>query len=84
MAKFPRKRTGEFLRIVFGQLMDKPEGMQAKDILAHIPQETEMSEYEMGFYPSTPNSPRYVKITRFATIGCGWLASQRERSLVYH
>ena len=65
-----------------GLLMEKPEGMQAKDILAYIPQATELSEYEMGYYPSTPNSPRIEKIIRFATIGCvkaGWQVKEKGR-----
>ena len=37
MADITRRRTGEFLRLVFDLLWDKTEGVQAKDILDTIP-----------------------------------------------
>jgi len=82
MADITRKRTGEFLRIVFEQLWDKTEGLPAKDILDAIPNSIQLTEYEKGFYLSTPNSPRYEKIIRFATIDlvhAGWLVKSKGR-----
>ena len=58
MADITRRRTGEFLRIVFKVLWEKPEGLPAKDVLAAIPDSIQLTEYEKGYYPSTPNSPR--------------------------
>ena len=68
MSDISRARTGEFLRIVFELLWNKPEGLQAKEILDTIPKKTELTEYEEGYYKSTPSSPRFEKIVRFATI----------------
>lgn len=80
MPEITRKRTGELLRIVFKYLLDKPEGRPAKEILAHIPQATTLSEYESGYYQSTPGSPRFEKIVRFATIDtvkAGWIVKSK-------
>jgi len=82
MADITRRRTGEFLRHVFEQLWDKPEGLPAKDILDAIPKSIKLTEYESGYYPSTPNSLRFEKIVRFATIDlvhAGWLVKSKGR-----
>jgi restriction system protein len=82
MADITRRRSGEFLRCVLKQLWDKPEGLQAKDILEAIPKSITLTEFEKGFYPSTPNSPRYQKIIRFGTIGlvhAGWMVKSKGR-----
>jgi len=82
MADITRRRTGEFLRIIFDLLWDKTEGLPAKEILDAIPNSIQLTEYEKGFYPSSPNSPRYEKIIRFATIDlvkAGWLVKSKGR-----
>lgn len=82
MSEISRRRTGEFLRIIFEMLWEKPEGLQAKEILDSIPGKTQLTEYEKGFYSSTPNSPRFEKIIRFATIDlvkAGWLVKSKGR-----
>jgi restriction system protein len=82
MADINRRRTGELLRITFELLWDRPEGMQAKDILEAIAHKTTLSEYERGHYPSSPDAPRYHKIIRFATIvlvKAAWLVKVKGR-----
>lgn len=82
MAEITRQRTGQFLRIIFKLLLDIPDGLPAKDILAEIPKALPLSEYESGYYPSAPNSPRFEKIIRFATIDlvkAGWLVKSNGR-----
>jgi len=82
MADITRRRTGEFLRFVFELLWDKPDGLPAKVILDAIPNSIKLSEYESGYYASTPNSPRFEKIVRFATIDlvhAGWLVKSKGR-----
>jgi restriction system protein len=74
------RRQGELVRTVFEVLWDKPEGMPAKDVLEHLPSKLEFSDFELGSYPSAPQSPRYHKITRFATIAtvkAGWLEKRK-------
>lgn len=82
MAKITNKRTGTFLREVMKLLLEKEEGLKAKDILNHLGNIFELSEYEKGFYPSTPNDPRYTKIVRFGTVDlvkAGWLTKNKGR-----
>jgi restriction system protein len=82
MAKITTKRTGTFLREVMRLLWDKEEGIKAKDILNHLGDTFELTEYEKGFYPSTPNDPRYTKIVRFGTVDlvkAGWLTKNKGR-----
>jgi restriction system protein len=82
VAEITPGRIGEFLRIVFDLLWNKPEGLPATEILAQIPKSTPLSEYENGFFPSAPNAPRYEKIIRLATIPlvkAGWLVKNKGR-----
>jgi len=82
MAEITRQRTGLFLRVIFKLLMDKPDGLPAKDILAEIPKTIPLTEYENGYYSSTPNSTRFERIVRFATIDlvkAGWLVKNKGR-----
>ena len=80
MANITPRRNGEFLRHIFGTLTDQPEGMQAKDVLAKLGEDIEMTEFERGSYPSAPERPRYNKIARFATVSvvkAGWLIKNK-------
>jgi restriction system protein len=82
MADITRRRTGELLRIVFDLLWNEPEGLPAKEILDQIPQKIRLTDYESGYYASTPNSPRFEKIVRFATIDlvkAGWIVKSKGR-----
>ena len=82
MADINPQRTGEFLRIVFELLWDKVDGMPAKEVLAAIPAVIQLSEYESGIYPSTPEHLRYEVIIRFATlplVKAGWLVKNKGR-----
>lgn len=85
MAEITRPRTGIFLREVFRILINKPEGMPAKEVLAELPKAIPLTEYESGYYPSAPNSPRIDKIVRFATIGVvksGWMVKTKGKWFV--
>jgi len=82
MAEINSHRSGQFLQIIFKLLPNKPDGLPAKDILLTIPDQIKLSEFETGYYPSTPNSQRFEKIVRFATIGAvkaGWLVKNKGR-----
>jgi restriction system protein len=83
MTNITRKmRTGQFMRIVLQLLLDKPEGLPAKEVLSAIPDRITLTDFEKGYYSSTPNSPRFEKIVRFATIGlvkAGWLVKSQGR-----
>ncbi len=82
MPEITRQRTGQFLQVVFKLLLDKPEGLPAKEVLAEIPKKVALTEYENGYYPSSLNSQRFGKIVRFATIDlvkAGWLVKSKGR-----
>lgn len=85
MPEITHQRTGQFLRFIYKLLIDKSEGLPAKDILSETSKAIPLTEYESGYYPSTPNSPRFEKIVRFATIAlvkAGWLVKSKGRWFV--
>jgi restriction system protein len=70
------KRVGELLRSVFEILWNKPDGMQAKEVLSLIPKTIQLTEEELRYSAAT-NLPRYERVVRLATIPivyAGWLA----------
>jgi restriction system protein len=80
MAEVTKRRTGEFLRILFGILDKYPEGLQANRALAELESKVTLSEYEAGLYDS--GGRRFEKIVRFATVDCvkaGWLLKSKGR-----
>ncbi len=80
MGNINQRRSGEFLREVCKFIYDKPEGIQAKEILDHIAEVIPLTDYEKGSYSSVPNDLRYTKIIRFATIGlvkAGWMLKNK-------
>ncbi|HEU0295741.1 MAG TPA: restriction endonuclease [Anaerolineales bacterium] len=82
MPEITRQRMGLFLRFICELLMDKPDGLPAKDILDLIPKSIPLNEFESGYYPSNPNTPRYQKLIRFGTIDlvkAGWLVKNKGR-----
>jgi restriction system protein len=82
MADVTLSRVGELLRSVLELLWNKPDGLPAKDVLAYLPQVTELTEYEKGYAPPT-NIPRYERIVRLATIPlvqAGWLVKNNKGS----
>jgi hypothetical protein len=58
MAEITSQRSGQLLRVIFELLIDKPDGLQTKDILSEIPKTIQLTEFESGYYPYTPNSQR--------------------------
>ncbi len=79
MPDVTRRRTGELLRVLFGILMDKPEGLPARDALVGLEGAVKLTPYEAGTYES---GRRFEKIVRFATVDCvkaGWLLKQKGR-----
>ncbi len=75
MTEITLSRIGELLRSVLELLWNKPEGLPARDIIAILPEITQLSEYEKGYSPPN-NIPRYERIARLATLPlfrAGWL-----------
>lgn len=82
MPEITRERAGELVRGVFGILLDTPEGLGAREVLARLERAVPPTEYEKSFYPNRPNVRRYEKIVRFSTIGpvkAGWMVKSKGR-----
>ncbi len=80
MADITLSRIGELLRSVLELLWSKPEGMSAREILAFLPEITQLTDYEKGFSPSS-NTPRYERIIRLSTVPlvkAGWLVKNNK------
>src|SRR5436853_2302239 len=78
MAEITRRRTGELLRKLCALLTAHPDGMQAREALATLASQVQLTEHEKGFYES--GGRRFEKIVRFATVDCvkaGWLLKQK-------
>jgi restriction system protein len=78
MPEVTRRRTGELLRKLFEVLIKYPEGLQARDALAHVAASVSMTEHESGTYAA--GTRRFEKIVRFATIDAvkaGWLLKSK-------
>lgn len=83
MAKTPgisMARQGELLRAVFQILIEHPDGMPGREVLARMQLLVPPTEYERGNYESSPNENRGVIATRFWTVNCvkaGWMVKGR-------
>jgi restriction system protein len=78
MADITIRRTGELLQKLFGILTEHPDGIRARDALALLRNQVELTEYEKGEY--TSGGPRFDKIVRFATVDCvkaGWMVKEK-------
>ena len=78
MAEVTKARTGKLLRMLFGILSAQPDGMKARDALAALIEQIEMTPYEAGDYPT--GGRRFEKIVRFATVDtvkAGWLVKDK-------
>lgn len=78
MPEITRRRTGELLRKLFEILTQHPDGMRAKEALAALASQVQLTEHEKGDY--AVGGRRFEKIVRFATIDCvkaGWLVKTK-------
>jgi restriction system protein len=81
MTEITPQRIGEFLRIVILLLWQESAGLPVGDIMAFIPQATQLTEYEKEVLPST-HTPRYARVIRLATtpyVKAGWLMKSKGR-----
>ena len=83
MAKTPgisMARQGELLRAVFQILIEHPDGIPGREVLARMQTLVPPTEYERGNYKASPNENRGVIATRFWTVNCvkaGWMVKGR-------
>jgi restriction system protein len=65
---------------VFEILMEHPDGLRAKEVLARLEKSVPPTEFEQATYPKNPDQRRFEKIVRFSTINtvkAGWLVKDK-------
>lgn len=85
MAEITRQRQGQLVRKAFEVLMEYPEGLPAREVIARVEKELGPTPFEQSHYASNPRIRRFDKILRFSTIGpvkAGWLVKQRGQWLL--
>jgi restriction system protein len=78
MPEITRRRNGELLRKLFQILLEQPEGLPAREALARLRSQVQLTEYEEGHFES--GQPRFDQIVRFTTVDAskaGWLLKQK-------
>lgn len=78
MPNVSKRRTGEFIRILYGILKTQPEGMRAAEALAQLEKKVTLTDYEASDYES--GGRRFERIVRFGTIvhvKAGWLVKEK-------
>jgi restriction system protein len=80
MAEITARRQGEMIQVLFQILAAEPDGLQAKEAIARVEGQLNLTPFERSTFPKNPDLVRFPKILRFATINsvkAGWL---RKRS----
>jgi restriction system protein len=75
-----RHRQGELLQAVFAVLIEHPEGLPGRDVLAEMAKRVPLNEYELGSYASSPDESRAFRSIRFHTVNCvkaGWMVKTK-------
>ena len=78
MPEVTLRRTGELIRILFQILLEHPQGLPGRDVLAKLRSQVKLTEHEKGRYES--GGLRFDQIVRFATVDAskaGWLLKQK-------
>ena len=81
MSEIAPQRISEFLRVAFVRLWHEPAGLPSAEVLAYIPQATQLTEFELDCLPGT-QVPRYERAVRLATIPfvkAGWMVKDKGR-----
>jgi restriction system protein len=80
MAEITVRRRGELVRSVFRVLLERPDGLPARDVLERLRSAIPPTPFEDSEYPNRPGVRRYDKIVRFSTIPvvkAGWLTKEK-------
>jgi restriction system protein len=78
--KINHQQVAEYIRALAELLWNKPDGAQASEIIAFIPQIIPLTEFEKEYVPFS-NMPRYERYLRLATIPlvkAGWLTKSNK------
>jgi restriction system protein len=82
MAEITKERQGLLVRKAFEILSRHADGLPARDVIARVEKELELTPFEQSFYSSNPSVRRFEKIIRFSTISsvkAGWLLKEKGR-----
>jgi restriction system protein len=82
MAEITGKRIGELQRGVFKILLDRPDGLLAKEVIQLMETVVPPTDFEKKDYPNNPGVQRFGKMVRFSTIApvkAGWLIKDKGR-----
>jgi len=77
-ANVTRARVGKLMRGLFEILLEHPDGIAARAVMAALRKRVPPTEYEHGTYPS--GGERYEKIVRFSTVDlvkAGWMVKDK-------
>jgi restriction system protein len=80
MADITAKRTGELQRGVFKILLDRLDGLPAKEVIQQMEQVVPPTDFEKKDYPNNPGVQRFGKMVRFSTIApvkAGWMIKDK-------
>jgi restriction system protein len=80
VAEITRQRSGELVRAVLQVLTEYPDGLPAREALAHVEKRVTPTPFEQTDYPKAPGVRRFEKIVRFSTIPAvkaGWLGKSK-------
>jgi len=80
-AKITRQRVGKMMRTLFEILVEKPDGIQAREAIAELEKRVPPADHESGSYPS--GGRRYEKIVRFSAVDlvkAGWMQKGETRT----
>jgi restriction system protein len=80
VAEITRQRSGELVRAVLQVLMEHPDGLSAREVLAQVERRVQPTPFEQSEYPDAPGVRRFEKIVRFSTIGpvkAGWMVKSK-------
>jgi restriction system protein len=72
-------RRGEYLRLVFSFLWNRPAGASIREILVHISRSIQLSEDERAPFPHLPNFANYevdLRATMAGASRAGWLVKE--------
>lgn len=72
------ERIGVLLRALFQVLLNNPDGIRARDAIAQVEDNVELTQHEAGEYET--GGKRFDKVLRFATVGAvkaGWMTKNK-------
>ena len=61
MPEVTRHRQGEIVRKVFEVLLEHPDGLAAREVIAEVERRMKLTAFEISTYPNNPMARRFDK-----------------------